>query len=84
MTDDHGDRSRFLLGVARIFEAHDASRIDPERCGGLRLARSVAWRAGKSQPVVQCVQAQREGQLTGGGVELLAISKPIPGEASCG
>jgi hypothetical protein len=44
----------------------------------------VAWRAGTSRPVVQCVQAQREGPLTGGGVELLAISKPIAGEASCG
>ena len=44
----------------------------------------VAWRAGNSQPVVQCVQARRDGPLTGGGVELLAISKPIGGEAPCG
>ena len=44
----------------------------------------VAWRAGGALPVVQCVRARREGPLTGGGVELLAISKPIGGEASCG
>ena len=44
----------------------------------------VAWRAGRSLPVVQCVKARREGPLTGGGVELLAISKPIGLEASCG
>ena len=44
----------------------------------------VAWRAGRSLPVVQCVKARREGPLTGGGVELLAISKPIAGDASCG
>ena len=44
----------------------------------------VAWRAGRSLPVVQCVKARREGPLTGGGVELLAISKPIAREGSCG
>jgi hypothetical protein len=44
----------------------------------------VAWRAGTSRPVVQCVKARREGPLTGGGVELLSISKPIGGEESCG
>ena len=44
----------------------------------------VAWRAGTSLPVVQCVKARREGPLTGGGVELLALSDPIGLEASCG
>jgi hypothetical protein len=43
----------------------------------------VAWRAGGSLPVVQCVKARRDGPLTGGGVELLAISKPIPLDAAC-
>jgi hypothetical protein len=43
----------------------------------------VAWRAGTSRPVVQCVKARREGPLTGGGVELLAISKPITLDAGC-
>jgi hypothetical protein len=44
----------------------------------------VAWRAGTSDPVVQCVRVRRDGPLTGAGVELLAISAPIGGDASCG
>ena len=43
----------------------------------------VAWRAGDSQPVVQCVRVRRDGPLTGGGVELLAVSAPIGLEAPC-
>jgi hypothetical protein len=43
----------------------------------------VAWRAGDSQPVVQCVRVRRDGPLTGGDVELLAVSAPIGGEESC-
>jgi hypothetical protein len=44
----------------------------------------VAWRAGGAQPVVQCVKVRRDGPLTGGGVELLALSDPIGLQASCG
>jgi hypothetical protein len=43
----------------------------------------VVWRAGEGRPVVQCAQVRREGPLTGSGAELLALSDPIPGEASC-
>jgi hypothetical protein len=43
----------------------------------------VAWRAGKSLPVVQCVRVRRDGPLTGGDVELLALSAPIGGEEGC-
>jgi len=43
----------------------------------------VAWRAGESLPVVQCVRVRREGPLTGGGVTLLALSKPIDPEGAC-
>jgi hypothetical protein len=43
----------------------------------------VAWRAGEGLPVVQCVRVRRDGPLTGGDVELLSISAPIGGEASC-
>jgi hypothetical protein len=43
----------------------------------------VAWRADDSRPVVQCVHARREGPISGGDVELLAISAPIGGEESC-
>ena len=43
----------------------------------------VAWRAGRSTPVVQCVRVRREGPLTGADVELLAISEPIGGDRGC-
>jgi hypothetical protein len=43
----------------------------------------VAWRAGSSAPVVQCVRVRREGPLTGADVELLAISEPIGGDQGC-
>ena len=43
----------------------------------------VAWRAGESPPVVQCVRVRRDGPVTGGDVELLSISAPIGNEDSC-
>jgi hypothetical protein len=43
----------------------------------------VAWRAGTSLPVVQCVKVRRDGPLTGTDVELLGISAPIGNEESC-
>jgi hypothetical protein len=43
----------------------------------------VAWRAGRSLPIVQCVRARREGPLSGADVELLSISAPIGREAGC-
>jgi hypothetical protein len=43
----------------------------------------VAWRAGGSEPVVQCVRVRRDGPLTGADVELLSISAPIGNDASC-
>ena len=44
----------------------------------------VAWRAGRDGfPVVQCVRVRREGPLTGGGVQLLALSDPIGLESAC-
>jgi hypothetical protein len=43
----------------------------------------VAWRAGSSSPVVQCVRVRREGPLTGADVALIAISAPIGGEEGC-
>ena len=46
-------------------------------------AGRVAWRAGDSGPVVQCVRVRRDGPLTGAGVELLAISAPIGGDEGC-
>ncbi|HEX8104952.1 MAG TPA: hypothetical protein VF533_20190 [Solirubrobacteraceae bacterium] len=43
----------------------------------------VAWRAGDGLPVVQCVRVRREGPLTGGGVTLVSVGPPLPGERGC-
>jgi hypothetical protein len=43
----------------------------------------VAWRAGRSLPVVQCVRVKREGPLTGGDAQLISISDPIPATGGC-
>ena len=43
----------------------------------------VAWRAGRSRPVVQCVRVRRDGPASGARVELLSISPPIGNEEPC-
>ena len=43
----------------------------------------VAWRAGASLPVVQCVRVRRDGPLSGAKVELLSISAPIGNDDAC-
>ena len=43
----------------------------------------VAWRAGKSAPIVQCVQVRRTGALNGARVALISIGGPLAGEGSC-
>jgi hypothetical protein len=44
----------------------------------------VAWRAGSSNPIVQCVLVHRHGNaLTGLSVTLLRLSAPIGNEADC-
>jgi hypothetical protein len=68
-------------GKVQILSYRPSVRITMTRRSG---TGRVAWRAGESLPVVQCVKAQREGPLTGGGVELLALSDPIGLQASCG
>jgi hypothetical protein len=68
-------------GKVEILTYQPSVRVTMTRRSG---TGRVAWRAGSSLPVVQCVKAQRDGPLTGGGVELLALSDPIRGDASCG
>jgi hypothetical protein len=44
----------------------------------------VAWRAGNSLPIVQCVRVHRGGNLISGfHVHLLKISKRIPSNSDC-
>jgi hypothetical protein len=67
-------------GKVQILSYRPSVRVTMTRRSG---TGRVAWRAGESLPVVQCVKARREGPLTGGGVELLAFSDPIGLQASC-
>ena len=67
-------------GEVEILTYTPSTRLSLTRRTG---SARVAWRAGESLPVVQCVRVRREGPLTGGGVELLAISGPIGLEAPC-
>ena len=67
-------------GAVQILNYEPSTRLSlTRRTGNGR----VAWRAGTGLPVVQCVRVRREGPLTGGGVTLLALSKPIDLEGAC-
>jgi len=67
-------------GEVEILTYAPSTRLSLTRRTG---SARVAWRAGESLPVVQCVRVRRDGPLTGGGVQLLAISAPIGLEAPC-
>jgi hypothetical protein len=74
--------------VERLERPGDVEILNYQPSTRLSLTRRtgtgrVAWRAGESLPVVQCVRVRREGPLTGGGVELLALSDPIGLESGC-
>ena len=76
------DRVRELTRPGRVEILTYRPSVQVALTGRTGLGR-VAWRAGTSPPVVQCVRVRRDGPLTGADVELLAISAPIGGEASC-
>lgn len=45
----------------------------------------VVWRTTRERmPVVQCVKVRREGPLTGGRTDLLALTEPLALQGSCG
>jgi hypothetical protein len=67
-------------GRVQILSYQPSSRLALTRRTG---TGRVAWRAGTALPVVQCVRVRRDGPLTGGGVELLSLSAPIPRDGSC-
>ena len=67
-------------GAVQILNYEPSTRLSLTRRSG---TGRVAGRVGTSLPVVQCVRVRREGPLTGGGVELLALSEPIGRESGC-
>ena len=45
----------------------------------------IAFRVGNALPVVQCVRVRRAGNVVSGlRIELLAVSGPLTGDATCG
>jgi hypothetical protein len=67
-------------GAVEILQYTPSVRVAlTERTGTGR----VAWRAGASLPVVQCVRARRTGPLAGASAEVMALSAPIGGEDAC-
>jgi hypothetical protein len=67
-------------GDVQILNYRPSTRLSLTRRTG---TGRVAWRAGEGLPVVQCVRVRREGPLTGGGVQLLALSDPVGLESPC-
>ena len=67
-------------GDVQILNYRPSTRLSLTRRTG---SGRVAWRAGDGLPVVQCVRVRRDGPLTGGGVQLLALSDPIGLESGC-
>jgi len=67
-------------GDVQILNYRPSTRLSLTRRTG---TGRVAWRAGDGLPVVQCVRVRRDGPLTGGGVQLLALSDPIGLESGC-
>ena len=60
-------------GRVQILNFEPSTRLSlTRRVGSAR----VAWRAGTSLPVVQCVRVRREGPLTGGGVDAARALRP--------
>ena len=74
--------------VNRLKRAGEVEILQYEPSVQLPLTRvtgtgRVAWRAGASLPVVQCVRVRRDGPLSGAKVELLSISAPIGNDDAC-
>jgi hypothetical protein len=79
VTRDRVERLR-APGRVQILSYAPSARLALTRQTG---TGRVAWRAGSGLPVVQCVRVRRDGPLTGGAVELLALSAPIARDGSC-
>ena len=67
-------------GEVRLLTYRPSVRVSLTRQTGVGR---VAWKVGESLPIVQCVRVRRDGPLTGGGVELLSVGRPLPGTAGC-
>ena len=82
-------RARVADDLAALAHSGAVSIIQIQPSAGFSLGGTlgtarVAWNAGGSLPIVQCVKVRRAGNvLRGLHVELLEISKRIPSDQAC-
>jgi hypothetical protein len=86
---DPGCRARVAANVAALRRPGAVSILQLEPSTSFSLGSTlgnarVAFRIGDSLPIVQCVRVRRAGSvLSGLRVELLSVSAPKKGDASC-
>lgn len=82
-------RERVAEDAARLQHHGPVSIITIQSSAGFSLtsttgAARVAWQAGGSLPIVQCVRVRRAGNaISGLKVQLLAITPKLKGDAPC-
>jgi hypothetical protein len=82
-------RARVAYDASRLRRKGSVSILQIQPSAGFSLTGTVgtarvAWNAGSSLPIVQCVRVRRGGNaLTGFHVELLELSRRIPSGSNC-
>ncbi len=82
-------RSRVAADASALRRAGRVSILELDSSAGFSLTSTVgtarvAWRAGNSLPVVQCVRVRRAGNVVSGlSIQLLEISARIKSGANC-
>jgi hypothetical protein len=83
-------RARIAANVATLHRGGTVQVLQLEASTGFSLGSTlgnarIAFRVGDSLPTVQCVRVRRAGNVVSGlRIELLAISRPLKGDAACG
>jgi hypothetical protein len=86
---DPACRARMTANVATLERSGSVSILQLEPSTSFSLGSTfgtarVAFRIGDSLPIVQCVRVRRAGSvLSGLRIELLAVSAPKKGDATC-
>lgn len=82
-------RARVNLDVGKLAHPGTVQILEYDQSAGFSLGSTVgtarvAWRAGASLPVVQCVKVRRAGNaISGLHIELLELSRRIKGGNDC-
>jgi hypothetical protein len=87
--DNAACRARVATDAASLRRSGAISILQLQPSAGFSLTSTVgtarvAWRAGSSLPIVQCVRVRRAGDaLSGFRVELLRLSRRIASDSNC-